>query len=60
MTIDDVPGPSPGLIADDVPTRREMTRKLLATLEEHGVPTVALVTTGILNTDGRTPEDLRA
>lgn len=60
VTFDDVPGPSPGLIADDIPTRREMTHKLLATLEEHGVPAVGFVTTGILDADGRTPEDVKA
>jgi peptidoglycan/xylan/chitin deacetylase (PgdA/CDA1 family) len=60
VTFDDIPGPSPGLIANDVPTLRETTRKLLATLKEHGVPTVAFVTTGILHVDGQTPGDLRA
>lgn len=60
VTFDDLPGPSPGLIANDVPTLREMTGKLLAALEEHGVPTVALVTTGLLHSDGQTPEDLQA
>jgi peptidoglycan/xylan/chitin deacetylase (PgdA/CDA1 family) len=60
VTFDDIPGPSPGLIAKDVPTLREMTGRLLAALEEHGVPTVALVTTGLLHSDGQTPEDLQA
>jgi peptidoglycan/xylan/chitin deacetylase (PgdA/CDA1 family) len=60
VTFDDIPGPSPGLIANDVPALREMTRKLLAALEGHGISTVALVTTGILHADGQTPADLQA
>jgi len=60
VTFDDLPAPSAGMVANDVASLREMTRKLLASLEKHGVPAVGLVTTQNLHRDGDTSDDLRA
>jgi peptidoglycan/xylan/chitin deacetylase (PgdA/CDA1 family) len=60
VTFDDLPGPAAGLPADNLSTLRAMTRKLLASLAEHEVPAVGLVTTKHLYADGDAPENLRA
>jgi peptidoglycan/xylan/chitin deacetylase (PgdA/CDA1 family) len=60
VTFDDLPAPSAGLVANDVRTLRETTGKLLAALEQHGVPAVGLVTTRNLYVDGDGPEELQA
>lgn len=60
VTFDDLPGPSAGLVSNRVEDLREMTRKLLASFREHGVPVVGFVNEGKLVVDGETQADALA
>jgi len=55
VTFDDLPGPSVALLANDVPTLRENTRKLLAAFRDAKVPVVGFVNEGKLFVEGETP-----
>lgn len=55
VTFDDLPGPSVALLASDVPTLRENTRKLLAAFRDAKVPVVGFVNEGKLFVEGETP-----
>jgi len=60
VTFDDLPGPPGGLVSNEVAGLRENSRKLLATLAEHGVPAVGFVNEGKLRVDGEGPADAEA
>ena len=60
VTFDDLPGPPGGLVSNELAGLRENTRKLLATLTEHGVPAVGFVNEGKLFADGEGPADAKA
>jgi peptidoglycan/xylan/chitin deacetylase (PgdA/CDA1 family) len=60
VTFDDLPGPTAGLVSNEVPALRENTRKLLATLREHGVPAVGFVNEGKLFLSGEGAADAEA
>jgi len=60
VTFDDLPGPPGGLVSNELAGLRENTRKLLATLTEHGVPAVGFVNEGKLFADGEGPADAEA
>ena len=55
VTFDDLPGPAVALLASDVPTLRENTRKLLAAFRDATVPVVGFVNEGKLFVEGETP-----
>jgi len=55
VTFDDLPGPPVALLARDVPTLRENTRKLLAAFRDAKVPVVGFVNEGKLFLEGETP-----
>jgi peptidoglycan/xylan/chitin deacetylase (PgdA/CDA1 family) len=52
VTIDDLPGPPGGLVANDPASLAATTRKLLAALAAHGVPAVGFVNEGKLEVAG--------
>lgn len=55
VTIDDLPGPPGSLVASDVKTLRQTTRKLLAALRDERVPAVGFVNEGKLFVEGEPP-----
>jgi peptidoglycan/xylan/chitin deacetylase (PgdA/CDA1 family) len=55
VTFDDLPGTTAGLVSNDVPALREMTRKLLAGFGASAVPVVGFVNEGKLFLEGETP-----
>jgi peptidoglycan/xylan/chitin deacetylase (PgdA/CDA1 family) len=60
VTFDDLPGPPGGLASSAVADLRENTRKLLATLTEHGVPAIGFVNEGKLFVEGEAPAGAEA
>jgi peptidoglycan/xylan/chitin deacetylase (PgdA/CDA1 family) len=60
VTFDDLPGPPPGLVSNEVPALQENTRRLLTALTEHGVPAVGFVNEGKLFLRGEGPADAEA
>ena len=55
VTFDDLPGTTAALVANDVPTLRAMTSKLLASFRESAVPVVGFVNEGKLFVEGEAP-----
>jgi peptidoglycan/xylan/chitin deacetylase (PgdA/CDA1 family) len=55
VTFDDLPGPAVALLASDVPTLRENTRKLMTAFRDATVPVVGFVNEGKLFVEGETP-----
>jgi peptidoglycan-N-acetylglucosamine deacetylase len=58
VTFDDLPGPSAGLVSNDISALRENTARLLASFREHGVPVIGFVNEGKLFVDGETAQDV--
>ena len=55
VTFDDLPGTSAGLVSNDVPALRQMTRKLLAGFRASAVPVVGFVNEGKLFASAEPP-----
>jgi len=60
VTYDDLPAPPAGIPANDPATLREVTRKLLAAFQAHGVPVVGFVNEGKLYVEGAPTSDAQA
>jgi peptidoglycan/xylan/chitin deacetylase (PgdA/CDA1 family) len=43
VTFDDLPAPPAGVVANDVTSLRDLTRKLLSAVRQYGVPAVGFV-----------------
>jgi peptidoglycan/xylan/chitin deacetylase (PgdA/CDA1 family) len=54
VTFDDLPGPAGGLVAQDVASLRDNTRRLLETFAKHRIPVVGFVNEGKLYVAGET------
>jgi peptidoglycan/xylan/chitin deacetylase (PgdA/CDA1 family) len=57
VTFDDLPATPAGVVANDVASLNELTRKLLNAVRRHGVPAVGFVNEGKLFQDGAGPGD---
>lgn len=60
VTFDDLPAPAAGVVANDVVSLRENTRKLLAAITAHKIPAVGFVNEGKLALTGETAVDAEA
>ena len=52
VTFDDLPATQAGVVANDVASLQELTRKLLSAVRKHGVPAVGFVNEGKLFVEG--------
>jgi len=52
VTFDDLPATPAGVVASDVASLQELTRKLLSAVRRHSVPAVGFVNEGQLFVDG--------
>jgi peptidoglycan/xylan/chitin deacetylase (PgdA/CDA1 family) len=52
VTFDDLPAPPAGVVANDVASLQELTRKLLSAVRKHAVPAVGFVNEGKLFVEG--------
>jgi peptidoglycan/xylan/chitin deacetylase (PgdA/CDA1 family) len=52
VTFDDLPATPAGVVANDVASLQELTRKLLSAVRKHGVPAVGFVNEGKLFVEG--------
>ena len=57
VTFDDLPATAVGMVRNDVPGLREMTRKLLEAIRAHNIPAIGFVNEGKLFHPGATAED---
>jgi peptidoglycan/xylan/chitin deacetylase (PgdA/CDA1 family) len=57
VTFDDLPATPAGVVANDVASLQELTRKLLSAVRKHSVPAVGFVNEGKLFVEGRGPSD---
>jgi peptidoglycan/xylan/chitin deacetylase (PgdA/CDA1 family) len=60
VTFDDLPATSAGVVASDVASLEELTRKLLSAVREYSIPAVGFVNEGQLFVEGAGPGDLDA
>ena len=58
VTFDDLPATPAGLVANDVASLAEVTRKLLKAVRQYGVPAVGFVNEGKLFLEGAGPDDV--
>jgi peptidoglycan-N-acetylglucosamine deacetylase len=58
VTFDDLPATPAGVVANDVASLQELTRKLLSAVRKHSVPAVGFVNEGKLFVEGRGPGDV--
>lgn len=58
VTFDDPPATAAGVVANDVASLEELTRKLLAAVRKHSIPAVGFVNEGKLFEDGAGPRDV--
>jgi peptidoglycan-N-acetylglucosamine deacetylase len=58
VTFDDLPATPAGVVANDVASLQELTRKLLSAVRKHSVPAVGFVNEGKLFVEGRGPSDV--
>ncbi|RPJ84107.1 MAG: polysaccharide deacetylase, partial [Acidobacteria bacterium] len=58
VTFDDLPATPAGVVANDVPSLRELTRKLLSAVRAHSVPAVGFVNEGKLFVEDAGPGDV--
>jgi len=58
VTFDDLPATPTGVVANDVASLQELTRKLLSAVRKHSVPAVGFVNEGKLFVDGQGPGDV--
>jgi peptidoglycan/xylan/chitin deacetylase (PgdA/CDA1 family) len=58
VTFDDLPATPAGVVANDVASLQELTRKLLSAVRKHSVPAVGFVNEGKLFVEGRGPTDV--
>jgi peptidoglycan/xylan/chitin deacetylase (PgdA/CDA1 family) len=58
VTFDDLPATPPGVVANDVASLQDLTRKLLSAVRTHGVPAVGFVNEGKLFVEGAGPGDV--
>jgi peptidoglycan/xylan/chitin deacetylase (PgdA/CDA1 family) len=58
VTFDDLPATAAGVVANDVTSLEELTRKLLAAVRKHSIPAVGFVNEGKLFEDGAGPRDV--
>ena len=56
VTFDDLPATSAGIVANDLATLNELTRKLLNAVRQYGVPAVGFVNEGQLFLEGAGPD----
>jgi peptidoglycan/xylan/chitin deacetylase (PgdA/CDA1 family) len=60
VTFDDLPAAPAGVVANDVATLDDLTRKLLGAVRKHGVPAVGFVNEGKLFVEGAGPREVEA
>jgi peptidoglycan/xylan/chitin deacetylase (PgdA/CDA1 family) len=58
VTFDDLPAPPAAVVANDVASLRQLTRKLLDAVRKYGVPAVGFVNEGKLFVEGAGPADV--
>ena len=58
VTFDDLPATPAGVVANDVASLQELTRKLLSAVRKHSVPAVGFVNEGKLFVEGGGPGDV--
>jgi peptidoglycan/xylan/chitin deacetylase (PgdA/CDA1 family) len=58
VTFDDLPATPAGVVANDVASLQELTRKLLSAVRKHGVPAVGFVNEGKLFVEGGGASDI--
>jgi peptidoglycan/xylan/chitin deacetylase (PgdA/CDA1 family) len=58
VTFDDLPATPTGVVANDVASLQELTRKLLRAVRKHNVPAVGFVNEGKLFVEGQGPRDV--
>jgi peptidoglycan/xylan/chitin deacetylase (PgdA/CDA1 family) len=58
VTFDDLPATPAGVVANDVASLQELTRRLLSAVRKHSVPAVGFVNEGKLFVEGRGPGDV--
>jgi peptidoglycan/xylan/chitin deacetylase (PgdA/CDA1 family) len=60
VTFDDLPATSAGVVANDVASLEELTRKLLSAVRKYSIPAVGFVNEGQLFVEGAGPGDVDA
>ncbi len=58
VTFDDLPAPPAGVVANDVASLEELTRKLLTAVRKYSIPAVGFVNEGKLFVEGEGPRDV--